>query len=345
MTGAGSAAGSTPLTRRSGRGLRGHATPLVVAGVAVLMVVLAVARLDPVYDKVPGVFRSWQLMPLPLEVRYELAGVRRDFGDKTPAEEHQKEEATGREARNVALLRAKLNHLSDDVSVRSWQEGSGAVVAVGVADVDDAEQAVPGLGPFPEKTAARTFAVGGRYVVAVTVTQPRKPVQRAKLADTTVDQVEASVGMARVLWWEVISLGPFLLLPVLFGLAYLVWIVAWLAFNILKLVLYLAVVLPLSLLGLRKREPPPRPLLSDDPLGQLAPGVERVRAGIATARASTSAVNQAAALGPNGCPNESRSTRSTPGASCPSGSSERRGRGGGSRLRKPRSESGRTTAR
>ena len=276
MTGAGSAAGSTPLTRRSGRGLRGHATPLVVAGVAVLMVVLAVARLDPVYDKVPGVFRSWQLMPLPLEVRYELAGVRRDFGDKTPAEEQQEEEATGREAKNVALLRARLDHLSDDVSVRSWQEGSGAVVAVGVADVDDAEQAVPGLGPFPEKTAARTFAVGGRYVVAVTVTQPRKPVQRAKLADTTVDQVEASVGMARVLWWEVISLGPFLLLPVLFGLAYLVWVVAWLAFNILKLVLYLAVVLPLSLLGLRKREPPPRPLLSDDPLGQLAPGVERV---------------------------------------------------------------------
>ena len=79
--------------------------------------------------------------------------------------------------------------------------------------------------------------------------------------------------MARVLWWEVISRGPFLLLPVLFGLAYFVWIVAWLAFNILKLVLYLAVVLPLSFLGsLRKREPPPRPLLSDDPRGELAPG-------------------------------------------------------------------------
>jgi hypothetical protein len=240
------------------------------------MVVLAVARLDPVYDKVPGVFRSWQLIPLPLEVRYELADVRRGFGDSTPAEEGREQEATDREAEDVALLRAKLDGLSDDVSVRSWQEGSGAVVAVGVAEVDDAEQAASALGSFRETTAARAFAVGGRYVVAVTVTQPRKPAQRAKLADTTVDQVEASVGMARVLWWEVISLGPFLLLPVLFALAYLVWIVAWLAFNILKLLLYLVVVLPLSLLGLRKREPPPRPLVSDDPLGQLAPGVERV---------------------------------------------------------------------
>ena len=216
-------------------------------------------------------------MPLPLEVRYELAGVRRDFGDSTPAEDLQEQRATDREAEDVARLRGELGRLSDDVSVRSWQEGSGAVVAVAVAEVDDAERAVSALGSvFPRRTAARTFAVGGRYVVAVTVTQPGRPGRRAELADTTVDQVEASVGMARVLWWEVISLGPFLLLPVLFGLAYLVWIVAWLAFNILKLLLYLVVVLPLSLLGLRKREPPPRPLISDDPLGQLAPGVERV---------------------------------------------------------------------
>ena len=119
MTGAGSAAGSTPLTRRSGRGLGGTVAPLVVAGVAVVMVVLAVARLDPVYDKVPGVFRSWQLMPLPLEVRYELADVRRDFGDKTPAEETQEQNATKREAEDVDALRTRLNHLSDDVSVRS----------------------------------------------------------------------------------------------------------------------------------------------------------------------------------------------------------------------------------
>lgn len=274
-----STAGSAPLTRRSGRGLGGTVAPLVVAGVAVVMVVLAVARLDPVYDKVPGVFRSWQLMPLPLEVRYELADVRRDFGDKTPAEETQEQNATKREAEDVDALRTRLNHLSDDVSVRSWQEGSGGVVVVGVAEVDDRTQAASRLSgsAFGKEASVRTLAVGERFVVVVTVSYPHRPARRTELADRTADQVEASVGMARVLWWEVISLGPFLLFPVLFGIAYLAWIFVWLAFNVLKLFVYLVVVVPLSLLGLRKRPAPQRPLVSEpDPLGDLAPGVERV---------------------------------------------------------------------
>ena len=74
---------------RSRRGLRGQATPLAVAGVAFVMVVLAVARLDAVYHKVPGVFRSWQLDAAPARGALRAAGVRRDFGDKTPAEEQQ----------------------------------------------------------------------------------------------------------------------------------------------------------------------------------------------------------------------------------------------------------------
>jgi hypothetical protein len=36
------------------------------------MVALALARLDPVYRQVPGVYASWQLQPLALEARYEL---------------------------------------------------------------------------------------------------------------------------------------------------------------------------------------------------------------------------------------------------------------------------------
>ncbi len=243
------------------------------------MTVLAIARLDPVYEGVPGVYRSWQLVPLPLEVRHEVVAVRRGFGDTSPAEEARQQRRTSREAEDVADLRTTLAGLSDDVTVRSWQEGSGSVVAVGIAEVDDAKQAASELADrtFPSSTAARTFAVGDRFVVALTVTDPGHPGRRAELADTTAEQVEASVATARVLWWEVISLGPFLLLPVLWGIAYLAWVLVWLAFNVLKLLVYLVVVLPLSLLGLRKRKPPPRPLVSEpDPLADLAPGVERV---------------------------------------------------------------------
>ncbi|MGH3015824.1 MAG: hypothetical protein ACRDNN_12825 [Gaiellaceae bacterium] len=76
MTERGLAAESAPLTRRSGRAFSGRVAPLVVAGVAVALVAAAATRLDPVYRQVPGVYASWQLMPLPLEVRYELDGVR-----------------------------------------------------------------------------------------------------------------------------------------------------------------------------------------------------------------------------------------------------------------------------
>src|SRR5262245_58740743 len=127
MSGASTAAGRAPLTKRSRRGLRGQATPLVVVGVAMAMVVLAVARLDPVYDEVPGVFRSSQLLPLPLELRYELAGVRRDFDDKTTAEQELDQRTTQRAASDVAAVQDALSALSDDVAVRSWQEGARSV--------------------------------------------------------------------------------------------------------------------------------------------------------------------------------------------------------------------------
>jgi hypothetical protein len=98
-------------------------------------------------------------------------------------------------------------------------------------------------------------------------------------ADTRAEQVQASAGLARVVWWEALSLGPFLLVPVLWGIAYVLWIVLWLAFTLLvKLPVYLLVLLPLSLLGLRRRPQPPMSLgpERDDPLRGLAPRVEVV---------------------------------------------------------------------
>lgn len=46
----------------------------------------------------------------------------------------------------------------------------------------------------------------------------------------------------------------------LWGIAYVLWVLLWLAFTLLvRLPLYLLVLLPLSLLGLRRRPQPPEP--------------------------------------------------------------------------------------
>ena len=111
---------------------------------------LAATRLDPVYRQVPGVYASWQLMPLPLEVRYELDSVRRGFTG-TPAAEEQRD--TRQEAADVARLSGALSRVSTDVTVRSWQEGSGRTVAVGVVEVEEAaalaDRLLAPAGPSP----------------------------------------------------------------------------------------------------------------------------------------------------------------------------------------------------
>jgi len=285
MTGSGLAAESGPRTRRSGRAFGGRVAPLVVAAIAVALVVLAATRLDPVYRQVPGVYASWQLMPLPLEVRYELDSVRRGFTG-TPAAEEQRD--TRQEAADVARLSGALSRVSTDVTVRSWQEGSGRTVAVGVVEVEEAAALADRLlrtggalsrGELPRRTIARAWPVGDRFVVALTVTAPGTRAERVAFADARAEQVQASAGLARVVWWEALSLGPFLLVPVLWGIAYVLWIVLWLAFTLLvKLPVYLLVLLPLSLLGLRRRPQPPMSLgpERDDPLRGLAPRVEVV---------------------------------------------------------------------
>ncbi|MGH3021597.1 MAG: hypothetical protein ACRDNR_15775, partial [Gaiellaceae bacterium] len=284
MTERGLAAESAPLTRRSGRAFSGRVAPLVVAGVAVALVAAAATRLDPVYRQVPGVYASWQLMPLPLEVRYELDGVRQGLTG-TPAAEERSDAL--QEGADVVRLSGALSRVSSDVTVRSWQEGSGRTVAVGVAEVEDAAGLVDRLlvrgGPLsrrelPRQTVARAWAVGDRFVVALTVTTRGPRAERAALADARADQVGAAVGLARAVWWEALSLGPFLLVPVLWGIAYVLWVLLWLAFTLLvRLPMYLLVLLPLSLLGLRRRPQPPEPLAPpDDPLRGMARGVEVV---------------------------------------------------------------------
>ena len=285
MTAGGPAAGKAPLTRPSGRGLGDWVVLLLVPGIAAAMIVLALARLDPVYRQVPGVYTSWQLLPLALEARYEVGTAWRGFSG-TPRE--QERATTRQETRDLALLQGILGDLSEDVSVRSWQEGSRRTVAVGIAEVDDATATAARLlrpggalstGELPRWRVARAWPVGDRFLVALIATAPRvPPAQQADLADTTAKQVESSIGLARVVWWELLSLGPFLLLPVLLGIAYVAWLLLWLAFLVVKLLVFMIVLIPLSLLGLRKAERPTTPLGAEHAgaFRDLAPGVERV---------------------------------------------------------------------
>jgi hypothetical protein len=234
------------------------------------MVALALARLDPVYRQVPGVYASWQLQPLALEARYELPWVWRGLRNETVEGEQR---ANRREARNVGDLTAALEPLSEDVVVHGWREGSSRTVAVGVAEVeqDAARLAEELLDALPRATT-RAWAVGDRFVVALTVTAPGGP-ERSALADERAEQVGASVAVARVLWWEAISLGPFLLVLLLAGAVLIAWFLLYAIFQLLKVVVFLLVLLPLTLLGLREPRPSLPPAAQDDALRALAPGV------------------------------------------------------------------------
>jgi hypothetical protein len=237
------------------------------------MVALALARLDPVYRQVPGVYASWQLQPLALEARYELPWLWRGLRNETVEGERR---ANRLEARNVANLTAALEPLSEDVVVHGWREGSSRTVAVGVADVEEdaarlAEQLLDSL-----PGAARAWAVGDRFVVALTVTAPGGAGARAALADERADQVAASVSLARVVWWEAISLGPFLLVLLLAGAVLIAWFLLYAVFQLLKVVVFILVMLPLTLLGLRDPKPALPPAAQGDALRTLAPGVEPV---------------------------------------------------------------------
>jgi hypothetical protein len=234
------------------------------------MVAVALARLDPVYRQVPGVYASWQLQPLALEARYELPWVWRGLRNETVEGEQR---ANRREARNVGDLTAALEPLSEDVVVHGWREGSSRTVAVGVAEVeqDAARLAEELLDALPRATT-RAWAVGDRFVVALTVTAPGGP-ERSALADERAEQVGASVAVARVLWWEAISLGPFLLVLLLAGAVLIAWFLLYAIFQLLKVVVFLLVLLPLTLLGLREPRPSLPPAAQDDALRALAPGV------------------------------------------------------------------------
>ncbi len=80
----GTAAGTVPLTKRSGRTVRGRIAPLVVLAVAAALTGLALARLDPVYRQVPGVYFSWQLTPALLDVRHEASELWSELAGDQP---------------------------------------------------------------------------------------------------------------------------------------------------------------------------------------------------------------------------------------------------------------------
>ena len=279
----GTAAGTSRLTKRSGRTLGGRVAPLAAVGVGIALIALALARLDPVYHQVPGVFNSGQLVPIGLDLRRDFAGVKEDLTEGAPEVARP---SSALEGPAVAGLTAALERLSEDVAVVSWPEGSRRIVAVGVAEVEDAQalaaeaQARGGAlsrAGLPPRTTARVWAVEDRFLVALTVTGGSSAA-RAALADASVDEVEGSIGVSRLFGWEVISLGPFLLVLLFAGAVYLGLLLVWMAFLVLKVLFYLVVLLPLGLLGLREpsTRPPPPTTLREDPFGRLAPSVERI---------------------------------------------------------------------
>ena len=280
MTGAGTAAGRAPLTRRSRRGLRGQAAPLAVAAVAVVMVVLAVARLDA------GLPRGPRRLPLvaagaapargALRARRRPPRPRRQDAGRGPAGAARDRSGRPRTLTPCAGGSTTCRTTSRCGAGRrapvawSWSRWPRSTIA------ERAAVSALRFGLRGRRTV-RTFAVGERYVVAVTVSsRGARAAHRARRHDGRSGRGLGRDGSGALVGGDLAR--P---LPALSGAVrarLLVWIFVWLAFNVLKLFVYLVVVVPLSLLGLRKRQPrrSGRSYRSRIRSGDLAPGVERV---------------------------------------------------------------------
>lgn len=273
-----------PLTERARRSFSGRAAPFVVLALGLLFVVGAAYRLDAIYGRDAGIFRSSQLAPGPLafahsalvpvfdDVRNRFAETH--FGHRicnrvhidalcesrpVPPSSDSLRKALERDARRL------YSRGSKDVSVNGWQERPGTIVATVVARFGRggaARRALEASRRHRSGTAARLHVMrtawleGNRVLVGMLVSAPTRADAAQQLRASRRD-VRAYTETSRILWYELLALGPLLLFFAVFFSARALAILAFaLVFAIAALVAVAAllVYIPIAIVRARRRK-------------------------------------------------------------------------------------------
>ncbi len=246
----------------------------------VLYVAAACARLDGIYGDNPGVYGSWQVAPGPLSVLGLVSHPdtpaepppRSLDGDGSAGAPSPSDEDLELSARNfVAGPSADID--TPDVKAVSWHVGTDQTVAVAVALFSSKEAAAGALSAA--LAAKNDLSVGGSLAIAQTawlagnhllvgaiVSAPQQAAAEAELKRTR-RRVASYIGVARVVWFELLAVGPFALLYVAWVSArYVIFVLSFAVIAALGVV-FIATIVPILLVAVitrmltRRRSNPP----------------------------------------------------------------------------------------
>lgn len=231
-----------PSTERARRSLPGRLAPVAVLLLGLLYVGVALGRLDDIYAEDPGVLRSWQVVPAPVAVARQarfLLGSAWDRAEGRQSAEacqldplvpgcsgdidrRRKETEAGKPALTAFAesLASGGSGVSTDLMPAAWQDHPDRLAVVAVARFDRpaaarqalAASTVPGNAPPSGRAIAHTtWLAGERVLVAVVASATDQASADALLAESR-RQAAAYVELVRVVSFEILAIGPLLLL-------------------------------------------------------------------------------------------------------------------------------------
>jgi len=268
-----------PRTERAQRSLASHLAPVAVLVLGLLYVGVAVTRLDAIYDGDPGIYRAAQVAPGLVAGVRDIRSALRELRDLATGSDfaggpcatkllasicrptlakrspdHGKRvdalEASGR----ALVSGAGGPGRTTDVDVAHWDDGRSSIVVMAVARFASPSDAASALATSAtggdevlvgHPVARTTWLAGKRLLIGVLVSaDDRATTDRQLIASR--HQAAAGVGLARAGWYEMLAVGPLLIVFVALGAARTI---VFLAFVVLFLVVAFAalvVIIPAS---------------------------------------------------------------------------------------------------
>ncbi|MFN2608107.1 MAG: hypothetical protein ABR511_09460 [Acidimicrobiales bacterium] len=264
-----------PQTTHAGRSLVDRLAPVAVLIFGLVFVAIAITRLDDIYDGDPGIFRSGQLAPAPVaaarDVRKALRelrdlGTQSDFAKgpcaKALLADPCKPTLAGRSAdyqQRLAAMEASGRGLvggsgeTTDIEVVHWDDGRDAIVAVAVARFSSPAAAARALTTSRTRgddtvaghPLARTTWRAGKRVLVGVLASADEPATAAHQLAVSNRQTSAYVGVARSVWFELLALGPLLILFIALGTARFITVLAIALVVSVVALAALAIVIPI----------------------------------------------------------------------------------------------------
>ncbi len=268
-----------PQTERAQRSLASHLAPVAVLVLGLLYVGVAVSRLDAIYDGDPGIYRAAQVAPGLVAGVRDIRSALRELRDlatgsdlaggpcatkllasicrptlATRSPDHG-ERVDALEAAGRALVSGPGGPgRTTDVNVAHWDDGRSSIVVMAVARFaspsDAASALVTSAAGGDEVTvghpvARTTWLAGKRLLIGVLVSADDRATTDRQLI-TSRHQAAAGVGLARVGWYEMLAIGPLLIVFVALGAARTIVLLAFVALFVVLALAALVVIIPAS---------------------------------------------------------------------------------------------------